>query len=99
LNLSENLVEEIKGLDGLDLKELYLGSNKLEVIKNLQKLVNLRVLQLENNKISKLIGLLHLVGLRELNLAKNTIKNVREIQYLENLMYLTAVDLSYNPIQ
>ena len=29
LNLSENLVDEIKGLDGLDLKELYLGSNKI----------------------------------------------------------------------
>lgn len=64
LNLSENLVDEIKGLDNLDLKELYLGSNKIENIKNLQKLVNLRILQLENNKISKLSGLLHLVGLR-----------------------------------
>ena len=58
------MVDEIKGLDNLDLKELYLGSNKLETIKNLQKLVNLRILQLENNKISKLSGLLHLVALR-----------------------------------
>jgi hypothetical protein len=32
-------------------------------------------------------------------MAKNSIKNVREIIYLENLMYLTTLDLSYNPIQ
>ncbi len=54
---------------------------------------------MENNKISKLNGLLNLVGLRELNLAKNSIRKVKEIQFLENLMYLTAVDLSYNPVQ
>ena len=46
LNLSENQIEEIKALDNLNLNELYLGSNKIEIIKNLHKLINLRILEI-----------------------------------------------------
>lgn len=42
---------------------------------------------------------MNLVSLRELNLAKNNIRHVRQINYLENLMYLNNLDLSYNPLQ
>lgn len=40
-----------------------------------------------------------MVSLRELNLAKNNIKHLRQIDFLENLMYLNSLDLSYNPLQ
>ena len=42
---------------------------------------------------------MNLLSLRNLNLSKNNIKNVREVDYLENLMYLSYLDFSYNPIQ
>lgn len=51
------------------------------------------------NKIRKLAGLVNLLSLRTLNLSKNNIKNVREIDYLENLIYLSHLDFCYNPIQ
>lgn len=57
------------------------------------------MLDLSNNKVNKLSGLINLISLRNLNLSKNSIKNVREIDYLENLIYLSDLDLCYNPIQ
>ena len=38
LNLSENVIEEITGLEGLNLKELYVSNNQLETIKGMVKL-------------------------------------------------------------
>lgn len=83
----------------MNLKELYLSNNQMESIKGMAKLENLRILDLSLNKIRKLVGLVNLLSLRSLNMAKNCIKNVREIDYLENLMYLSHLDFSYNPIQ
>ena len=40
-----------------------------------------------------------MVSMRELNFAKNNIKHIRQINYLENLMFLNSLDLSYNPLQ
>ena len=40
-----------------NLKELYLGNNKITEIKGLDKLVNLKELSLRNNKITEIKGL------------------------------------------
>lgn len=57
------------------------------------------MLDLSVNKLRKLGGLVSLVALRELKLAKNGIRHIRQVDYLENLMFLTVLDLSYNPLQ
>lgn len=57
------------------------------------------MLDLSINKLRKLGGLVNLVALRELRLAKNGIRHIRQVDYLENLMFLTILDLSYNPLQ
>jgi len=75
-------LEEIQGLDGLQLTELYLSNNQIEAVKGLSKLEQLRILNLSINKIKKLGGLVNLVSLRDLNLAKNYIKHIRQIDYL-----------------
>ena len=80
--MSENILEEIGGLDGLGLRELYLSSNQIESGKGLSKLEHLRVLHLALNRLRKLGGLMNLVSLRELNLAKNNIRHVRQVNYL-----------------
>ena len=77
LDISENQIEEISGLDGLNIKELYLSNNVLETIKGMTKLESLRILDVSVNKISKLSGLINLISLRSLNFAKNLLKNVR----------------------
>ena len=99
LDLSENEIEDIEGLDGLNLTELYLSSNKIQVVKGLSKLERLRVLDLSSNEISLLGGLVQLISLRTLLLCKNKIRHIRQLGSLENLAYLSIVDLCYNPIQ
>lgn len=59
----------------------------------------MRVLDLSINKLRKLSGLVNLVSLRTLRLAKNGVRHVRQIAYLENLMFLGELDFSYNPLQ
>lgn len=86
-------------MDNLNLTELYLSSNKIQTVKGLSKLEQLRVLDLSCNEISLLGGLAQLISLRTLLLSKNRIKHVRQLSYLENLAYLSEIDLCYNPIQ
>ena len=38
LDLSENLIEDVEGLDNLSLTELYLSANQIEVVKGFTKL-------------------------------------------------------------
>jgi protein phosphatase 1 regulatory subunit 7 len=48
--------------------------------------------------IKRLGGLIDLISLRELYLSDNKIKNVKEFSYLENLAYLSVLDLCYNEV-
>jgi hypothetical protein len=68
-------------------------------VKGLGRLEQLRVLELSVNRIRRLSGLVNLVSLRELRLGRNCVRHVRQIDYLENLMYLDSLDLCYNPLQ
>ena len=43
-------------------------------------------------------GLLDLVSLRELLLSMNLIDRIKELSYLENLVYLSILDLCFNEI-
>ena len=43
--------------------------------------------------------MIDLISLRELFLSDNKIKNVKEFSYLENLAYLSVLDLCYNEVQ
>jgi len=43
-------------------------------------------------------GLLDLVSLRELLLSMNLINRIKELSYLENLVYLSILDLCFNEI-
>lgn len=47
----------------------------------------------------RLSGIIDLIALRELKLANNKIKRINELHFLENLVYLSVLDLCYNPIQ
>jgi protein phosphatase 1 regulatory subunit 7 len=99
LDLSENEIEDVEGLDNLNLTELYLSANKIQIVKGFTKLDKLRVLDLSINDITLLGGLSQLISLRTLLLSKNKIKHVKQMNFLENLAYLSEVDLCYNPIQ
>ncbi len=46
----------------------------------------------------RLSGLVDLISLRELKLSNNRINHVRELFYVENLAFLSVLDLCFNKI-
>ena len=69
-----------------NLQILYLESNNLTKIENLDSLVNLRILHLDNNNIKKLENLENMVNLKQFSIKNN------QIHLLENLEYCTSLE-------
>ncbi|EER29279.1 Leucine Rich Repeat family protein [Coccidioides posadasii C735 delta SOWgp] len=87
LDLYDNLISHIKGLDQLtNLTSLDLSFNNIKHIKNLSKLVQLTDLYFVQNRIQKIEGLEGLTKLRNLELGANRIRN---ISHLSNLKILS----------
>ena len=96
--MANNHIEKIENLDGMNLVELDLFGNDILTIDGLSQLPKLRKLTLSENSIKRLSGIIDLISLRELHIANNKISRVKELGYLENLVYLSVLDLCYNPI-
>ncbi|KAL9128236.1 MAG: hypothetical protein Q9217_003052 [Psora testacea] len=96
LDLYDNLISHIKGLDDLvNLTSLDLSFNKIKHVKNINHLKKLRDLYLLQNKISKIEGLDGMVNLKNLELAAN---RIRDIENLETLTGLEELWLGKNKI-
>ncbi|KAI9782892.1 MAG: hypothetical protein M1835_003912 [Candelina submexicana] len=96
LDLYDNLISHIKGLDELGLlTSLDLSFNKVKHIKNISHLRHLKDVYFVQNKIQKIEGLEGLVKLRNLELAAN---RIREIENLETLTGLEELWLGKNKI-
>lgn len=96
LNLSHNLIIEIRGLEKLvHLSELDLSSNQITEIKGLEKPTLLSMLDLSSNRIIEIKGLDALVLLSKLNLSSNQIITIRG---LEKLILLSTLNLNSNQI-
>ena len=75
LDLYDNLISHVKGLDGLvHLTSLDLSFNKIKQIKNLHHLRELKDVYFVQNKIQKIEGLEGMTKLRNLELAANRIR-------------------------
>ncbi|EEP81770.1 protein phosphatases PP1 regulatory subunit sds22 [Uncinocarpus reesii 1704] len=87
LDLYDNLISHIKGLDQLtNLTSLDLSFNNIKHIKNISTLVNLTDLYFVQNRIQRIEGLEGLAKLRNLELGANRIRN---ISHLSNLKILS----------
>ncbi|KAI9817185.1 MAG: hypothetical protein M1827_001297 [Pycnora praestabilis] len=96
LDLYDNLISHIKGLDELTkLKSLDLSFNKIKHIKNVNHLKDLKDIYFVQNKIQKIEGLKGLSKLRNLELAAN---RIRDIENLESLSALEELWLGKNKI-
>ncbi len=96
LNLNNNKIIDIKGLDNLvNLQQLYLSNSKISEIKGLEKLVNLQELYLSYNNITEIKGLDNLVNLQKIHLHNN---KITEIKGLDNLVNLQKIELTTNDI-
>lgn len=96
LDLYDNLISHIRGLDGLfELTSLDLSFNKIKHIKRVNHLRNLTDLYFVQNKIQTIENLEGLPLLRNLELGGN---KIREIQGLETLTALEELWLGKNKI-
>lgn len=75
LNLINNDILFLDGLNQLRVSELYLGDNLITNVTPLSNMTNLKVLGLKNNKIKDVSSLKSLIGLTQLNLSGNPIDN------------------------
>lgn len=80
----------------VDLKRLYLSSNRIRKIEGIGNLNNLEILYLNGNRIEKIEGLENLKNLKILHLGNNEIKR---IEGLNNLKNLETLYLNKNQIQ
>jgi hypothetical protein len=98
LNLGNNLIKKIEGLEKLvNLKILHLFENLLEKIENLEHFIKLTELNLNKNKnITKIEGLDNLEMLVCLSLTSNEIE---KIEGLDNLYKLSQLFLFNNPLK
>ena len=93
LDLYDNLIAHIKGLDNLTLlANLDLSYNKIKHIRNLEKLIRLKDLYFVQNKISKIEGLEELTSLRNLELGGNRIRVGFRLCYLSPNVHREAGD-------
>ncbi|MCJ1301541.1 Protein phosphatase 1 regulatory subunit sds22 [Hypocenomyce scalaris] len=96
LDLYDNLISHLKGLDGFtSLTSLDLSFNKIKHIKHLERLTSVTDLYFVQNKIQKIEGLEGLSKLRNLELAAN---RIREIENLHTLTGLEELWLGKNKI-
>jgi protein phosphatase 1 regulatory subunit 7 len=96
LDLYDNLISHIKGLDDLrSLTSLDLSFNKIKHIKNIDHLQKLKELYFVQNRISKIENLQGLEDLTTIELGAN---RIREIENLEPLKALQELWLGKNKI-
>ena len=100
LQLDNNIIVQIKGLDGLvNLKWLDLSFNLIKKIEGLDTLTQLTDLSLYNNKIEELSGLDNLHELNVLSVGLNLLrKHDDAITYLKGLNNkLQVLKIAENP--
>ena len=95
LNLHRTLISEIRGLDGLKIKKLYLSECPINEIQGLDSLATLEELDLYGDRIEEIKGLDSLINLHFLSLQENQIKEIKGLKTLKNLR---SVNLSSNSI-
>ena len=101
LNLSSNMIQQIKHLSPLRLlKRLDLSANRIRVISGLKGLYNLEYLNLSGNKIVSLVNLAVLAGqgfkLKILDLSGNNLRDLKELKVLDKLVNLQKVTFHNN---
>ncbi|XP_034566875.1 dynein regulatory complex subunit 3 isoform X2 [Notolabrus celidotus] len=98
LELSNNLIKKIAGLDHLlNLTWLNLSFNSIEKIEGLESLRKLELLSLSNNRISVIENMDTLEKLDQFCIGNNAIGQLDDVLYLRKFKNLFSLNLSGNP--
>ncbi|KAM8845505.1 dynein regulatory complex subunit 3 [Spinachia spinachia] len=99
LDLNNNLIEKIEGLDRLvNLTHLNMSFNKIEKIEGLGYLQKLKLLNLSNNRISVIENMDTLEKLTHVFVANNLLGQLENVVYLRRFKNLFTVNLYGNPV-
>lgn len=84
----------------MSLRFLNLNNNEItEIDGDFESLVDLMILLVNRNFIEKLDHLKTLQKLRVLDIGSNQVGSFKEIEHLQDLLFLSEIDLCHNPIQ
>ncbi|XP_036003928.1 dynein regulatory complex subunit 3 [Fundulus heteroclitus] len=98
LDLNNNLIEKIWGLDHLtNLTWLNLSLNRIKNIEGLESLRKLQLLNLSNNQISLLENMDTLENLSHFFISKNLIRQKEAVLYLRRFKNLFKLSIAGNP--
>eukprot|EP00744_Colponema_vietnamica_P009205 GILI01013112.1.p1 GENE.GILI01013112.1~~GILI01013112.1.p1 ORF type:complete len:517 (-),score=140.12 GILI01013112.1:199-1680(-) len=99
--LEQNALEKIEGLTNNEkLVTLFLQNNFLRSIGGLESLSNLRIINLSHNYLACIKNIAAFCPLLEsLQISHNQIESLEDCRELQELKYLSSVDLSYNKLQ
>ncbi|MEQ2294944.1 hypothetical protein AMECASPLE_009075 [Ameca splendens] len=99
LDLNNNLIEKIWGLDHLtNLTWLNLSCNRIKNIEGLESLQKLELLNLSNNQISLLNNMDTLENLSHFFISKNLIRRIDTLLYLRRFKSLFKLSIAGNPL-
>ena len=90
LDLRNNDIYRIAGLDGLPLKSLNLSGNHISDLENLYTLVQLQVLEVADNELVSLSGLQNCKALNVLEASNNLVTNIHEVRSRVRLALVCA---------
>ena len=97
LDLSNNLIQSIQGLENLNIRELNLEGNKLTTLDGLTSLEKLTSLNVSKNLIESLAPLRNCRSLSYIDASDNRILQIKEVSALKNLEWLNILILQDNP--
>uniref|UniRef100_A0A3B1JE72 Dynein regulatory complex subunit 3 n=1 Tax=Astyanax mexicanus TaxID=7994 RepID=A0A3B1JE72_ASTMX len=98
LQLNNNSIEKIQGLEKLTNLLWLLSFNKIKMIEGLEALVKLQTLSLSNNQIPAIEKMDTLEHLEILSLGENVISQIDNVIYLRRFKNLRSLNLARNPI-
>ncbi|KAM9745630.1 LOW QUALITY PROTEIN: dynein regulatory complex subunit 3 [Menidia menidia] len=99
LDLNNNVITEIRGLDSLtNLQWLNLSFNRVEKIEGLESLRKLEMLNLSSNKITRIENMDTLENLRHLLIANNLLSQLDNVLYLRRFKKLFKLYMTGNPV-
>ncbi|CAE7424627.1 LRGUK [Symbiodinium natans] len=100
LDLSENLILDLRNLDNLELRTLSLAQNKLNNLEGVQRLSKLHSLDVRHNNLTTLEALRaqDIPRLRKLRVSENRLSQIREVDQLADFHFLSELYLNPNPV-
>jgi Leucine-rich repeat (LRR) protein len=97
LDLSNNKLTSIDGLEDLPLRELRLSGNNLTTLKGLDRLSHLSTLLVSDNQITSLSPLQGCGSLVLVDASHNQLRDVRQSEFLTGVQWLRVLQLCGNP--